>query len=219
MKKKILTSLLSIVLAALLLPASLERSAAAAPKPDMPLMTLLSYASGDINGFWIQSFTANRTLYKQPAMIYYVAPIQTPCGLSVLNNAFYCGASNTIYYDYNFINRMYSTVGDYAAVSIIAHEWGHLVQAQLGISRGNNFSIQMELQADCFAGAYTKYAESKHELEEGDIEEAGVGLFNAGDPKGMAWFASEAHGKPMQRIGSFLDGYKGGPAPCFPKTR
>jgi hypothetical protein len=134
-----------------------------------------------------------------------------------MNNAFYCSASNSIYFDYNFISKVYSQVGDYAAVSIIAHEWGHLVQTQLGISNGRFFSIQMELQADCSAGAYTKYAEGMRELEEGDMEEAGVGLFNAGDPRGMPWFASQAHGKSMQRISAFLDGYKGGARACFPR--
>lgn len=132
-----------------------------------------------------------------------------------MNNAFYCSASNSIYYDYNFMSRMYSQVGDYAAVSILAHEWGHLVQTQLGISNGRAFSIHMELQADCLSGAYTQYAEKMGVLEEGDMEEAGVGLFGAGDPKGMPWFAPLAHGKSMQRISAFLDGYKGGVQVCL----
>lgn len=208
-----------ISVAALLFPCSTAMPTTAAPKPDMPLANLLTFASGDINEFWLRNFNTSRRIYTRPAMFYYTEPIRTPCGVSLMNNAFYCAASNSIYYDYNFISRMYSTVGDYAAVSIIAHEWGHLVQAQLGISRGTNFSISMELQADCFAGAYTKNAELKRELEEGDMEEAGVGLFSAGDPRGMAWFDSQAHGKPMQRISAFLDGYKGGAAACFSRPR
>jgi predicted metalloprotease len=219
MKTSTFASLMFIAVAALALPVSSVKSTTAVPKPDMPLPNLLTFASGDINSFWLQNFNANRRRYTRPSMFYYLVPMRTPCGVTLMNNAFYCPASNSIYYDYNFISKMYSGVGDYAAVSIIAHEWGHLVQAQLGISSGSNFSIQMELQADCFAGAYTKYAELKRELEEGDMEEAGVGLFNAGDPKGMAWFASNAHGKPMQRISAFLDGYKGGTAACFARPR
>ncbi|HEV7375948.1 MAG TPA: neutral zinc metallopeptidase [Pyrinomonadaceae bacterium] len=185
----------------------------ASVKSDMPLPQLLSYAAGDINKFWLLNFNSSRRRYIQPSLIYYTQPIRTPCGVAVMNNAFYCAAANTIYYDYNFINNMYSNVGDYAAVSIIAHEWGHLVQAQLGVGQG--LSIQMELQADCLAGAYTQYAKIARELEEGDMEEAGVGLFNAGDPRGMPWFAAQAHGKPMDRISAFLDGYKGGVRVCF----
>lgn len=205
-----------IVLALFAFSAKAGRSnAPLKPSPDLPLNQLLPIASGHINGFWLQSFYAKRLRYTTPTMVYYTQPIQTPCGIAVMNNAFYCSASNSIYYDYNFMSRMYSQVGDYAAVSILAHEWGHLVQTQLGISNGRAFSIQMELQADCLSGAYTQYAEKMGVLEEGDMEEAGVGLFGAGDPKGMPWFAPQAHGKSMQRISAFLDGHKGGAQACF----
>ena len=194
-------------------PALATRHTGDSAKPDLPLRDLLVYASGDINAFWQQSFASRGLRYSVPLMVPYNQPIGTPCGQALMNNAFYCSASNSIYYDYNFISRIYSQVGDYAAVSIIAHEWGHLVQTQLGISNGRYFSIQMELQADCFAGSYTKYAEATGKLEAGDLEEAGAGLFNAGDPKEMPWFAAQAHGKSMQRISAFLDGYNG--RPCF----
>lgn len=206
----------TIVLALLAFPANAWRSnTPLKPSPDLPLNQLLPFASGHINGFWRQSFYANRLRYTTPTMVYYTQPLQTPCGTALMNNAFYCSVSNTIYYDYNFMSRIYSQVGDYAAVSILAHEWGHLVQTQLGITNGRAFSIQMELQADCLSGAYTQYAEKMKVLEEGDMEEAGVGLFSAGDPKGMPWFAPLAHGKSMQRISAFLDGYKGGVQVCL----
>lgn len=210
-------SALTLLLAAssLVSPASAGRRAAPAAKPDMPLNTLLQYAVADINKFWGQGFAASGRRYVAPGVYPYSRPVTTACGTAVMNNAFYCPASNSIYFDAGFVRKFYEEVGDYAAVSIIAHEWGHLVQAQLGINRGNSFSIQMELQADCLAGAYTLYAERAGELEEGDMEEAGVGLFNAGDQKGTPWFSPQAHGRPMKRIGSFLDGYKGGSPACF----
>lgn len=180
-----------------------------AVKPDLPLADLLKFATADINQFWRTNFTSHRLRYVTPTLFPYNRSIPTPCGPSLMNNATYCAASNSIYFDINFINRIYTQVGDYAAVSIIAHEWGHLVQTQLGLSNGRSFSIQNELGADCFSGAYTKYAEVTRKLEEGDMEEAGVGLFNSGDPKGMPWFTPGAHGKSMQRISAFLDGYNG----------
>lgn len=203
-----------IVLGMLAFPARASRSNASAKPPDLPLNQLLPIASGDINKFWMQSFYAGRLRYTTPTMVYYTQPIPTPCGMATTNNAFYCSASNSIYYDYNFMAQMYSQVGDYAAVSILAHEWGHLVQTQLGIARGGAFSIQMELQADCFAGAYTQYAERMKELDPGDLDEAGVGLFKGGDPIGMPWFAPSAHGTAMRRISAFLDGYNNGPRKC-----
>lgn len=206
----------SLLLAALVTvaPVSARRPAPPAAKPDMPFPTLMQYATRDINNFWAQTFAGWRRPYKPPGVYPYARPLRTACGLSVMNNAFYCPADNNVYYDGNFVSRYYSYVGDYAAVSIIAHEWGHLAQTQLGINRGNSFSIQMELQADCFAGAYTGYAEAMGELEEGDLEEAGVGIFYAGDQKGTPWFSPQAHGRPMRRISAFLDGYKGGAGAC-----
>lgn len=204
-----------IAVAILAFPAEAGRSTASSRPPDLPLNQLLPVASADINRFWHQSFYASRLRYVTPMMVPYNQPISTSCGPAVMNNAFYCSAENRIYYDYNFMGQMYSQVGDYAAVSILAHEWGHLVQTQLGIARGGAFSIQMELQADCFAGAYTQYAERMKELEPGDLEEAGAGLFKGGDPIGMPWFAPTAHGTAMQRINAFLNGYKDGPQKCM----
>jgi predicted metalloprotease len=208
-------AVMTFVLAILAGPERVRKSEASAKPPDLPLNQLLPLAAADINKFWNQSFYASRLRYVTPTMVPYIQPIVTPCGNAAMNNAFYCSASNSIYYDYNLMSRMYSRVGDYAAVSILAHEWGHLVQTQLSIANGRSFTIQMELQADCFAGAYTQYAKRTGKLDEGDMEEAGVGLFTAGDPLGMPWFSPQAHGKSMQRISAFLDGYKGGAQVCL----
>jgi uncharacterized protein len=205
----------SVVLftAMLVSPAHAVKPSSPPIKPDLPLPTLIAVAATDINNFWQQAFNSTGRVYAAPALVPYTGQINTRCGVAQPNNAFYCPAAHAIYYDYNFINRSYSNVGDYAAVGIIAHEWGHVVQAHLGISRGNSFSIQMELQADCFMGAYTKYAERTGKLEPGDLDEAGEDLFKSGDPKGMPWFASQAHGSPLKRVSAFLDGYA--ERPCF----
>lgn len=68
---------------------------------------------------------------------------------------------------------------------MVAHEVGHHVQNLLGIepkvrqmqqgaSRAevNRLSVKMELQADCFAGVWGKYAEKQQMLEEGDLQAA-----------------------------------------------
>ena len=208
----VLLTSLTIVTIALTFPVQSARSSTPV-RPDLPLPTLINVASNDINSFWQWALNSSGRRYAPPRLISYISPINTRCGVALLNNAFYCPPEHAIYYDYNFIARSYSKVGDYAAVGIIAHEWGHVVQAHLGISKGNTFSIQMELQADCFVGAYTKYAERTGKLDPGDLDEAGEDLFKSGDPKGMPWFASQAHGTPLQRVDAFLTGYK--QAPCF----
>lgn len=68
---------------------------------------------------------------------------------------------------------------------MVAHEVGHHVQNLLGIepkvrqmqqgasqAEVNRLSVKMELQADCFAGVWGKYAEKQQMLEEGDLQAA-----------------------------------------------
>lgn len=75
--------------------------------------------------------------------------------------------------------------GDFAQAYVVAHEVGHHVQNLLGIepkvrqmqqgasqAEVNRLSVKMELQADCFAGVWGKYAEKQQMLEEGDLQAA-----------------------------------------------
>jgi predicted metalloprotease len=64
-------------------------------------------------------------------------------------------------------------------VTILAHEWGHLVQGNLGLLKGQYYTVQTELQADCFAGAWAAHAGEEGLLEEGDLEEGANALFRA----------------------------------------
>lgn len=65
-------------------------------------------------------------------------------------------------------------------MTILAHEWGHLVQANLGFLNGQYLTIQTELQADCFAGSWASHAGEEGYLEEGDLDEGASSLFKAG---------------------------------------
>ena len=67
----------------------------------------------------------------------------------------------------------------------VAHEYGHHVQNVLGTNakvqaasrknpkKANQYSVALELQADCFAGVWAHHSQQgKGWLEAGDIEEA-----------------------------------------------
>ncbi|MFL5733917.1 MAG: neutral zinc metallopeptidase [Chloroflexia bacterium] len=171
--------------------------------------------AGDVNNFWTQTFAASGKSYAPPSgIIPYTTPIRTGCGRSVPNNAFYCEPDNTIYYDSNFLQSQLSSGGDFAVAVITAHEWGHLVQTDLGIMDGSYRSVDIELQADCFAGAWAKHAEQTGELEAGDLQEGAKALYNAGDPANVPWFSRQAHGTPQQREDSFNNGYAQGAQGC-----
>jgi hypothetical protein len=114
----------------------------------------------------------------------------------------------------NFMQAYLDNVGDFAVVLILAHEWGHAVQAQVGELRG--LSITRELQADCYAGSWAHHADTVSEnvrLEPGDLEEGATMLFLVGDRE-SDWFAENAHGTSDQRIAAYNVGLQHGYGQC-----
>jgi len=113
---------------------------------------------------------------------------------------------------------------------VIAHEIGHHVQDELGItgkvdqmrgrmsqSQGNALSVRVELQADCFAGIWAHHSqESKQWLDPGDIESAMNAAQKIGDDAlqrsaGRAVVPdSFTHGTSAQRQRWFNSGFKSG---------
>jgi hypothetical protein len=103
-------------------------------------------------------------------------------------------------------------IGDFAPIVVMAHEWGHHVQALLGLApaRGNT----VELHADCLAGAYASDAGQRGLLDPGDITEAVAMSAAAGDPLGLPQDTPGAHGINDDRITAFMRGYLGGVDAC-----
>lgn len=188
--------------------------------------------SGDIDAFWRQSFPElNADVeYVSPRGFAPYDPTQgtiprsacIPQGAdpsSLAGNAFYCPADQIIAWDEGFLQGQYRRYGDMAPVTILAHEWGHHIQRLAG---SPPFSVQAELQADCYAGAYTKYADQQGKLDEGDVDEAMYALYDAGNPSydDALWFAPNEHGAPTERAHAFNNGYiSGSPAECLAYTR
>ena len=96
---------------------------------------------------------------------------------------------------------------------VIAHEWGHAIQARLDNSlvwEGG------ELQADCLAGAalYGAAADGTLNFEAGDSNEIAMSLSALGDSS--PWTDSTTHGDAFERVGAFDLGRTGGVAACLP---
>jgi predicted metalloprotease len=179
------------------------------------MQTLLVFAAEDIDAYWSQVFNNSQVRYAPPvSFVAYNSPIDTACGEALPFNAFYCSRDHAIYYHYDFLQEQLDTDGDFAPVTIIAHEWGHLVQANLGLLETAQYTIQLELQADCFAGAWAASAGEADLLEEGDLEEGATALFRAGDNLDTPWFDPGAHGQPDQRVDAFGIGLDQGPEGC-----
>lgn len=183
------------------------------------LEQIFDIAAEDINTFWIQAFREYGYPYDEPRIVLHDrSQISSGCGVAPAQvGPFYCSADHSQYYPFRFMDQQWKQFGDFAVVTIIAHEWGHTIQSLLGVLNTGGYTIDLELQADCFAGAYARYANTASlniRLDESDIREGAVALFNAGDPDGTPWWDSQAHGTGDQRVQAFVDGFEQGVSAC-----
>lgn len=93
--------------------------------------------------------------------------------------------------------------GNYAAKFVLAHEWGHAIQFNYGIRLRSPYQ---ELQADCVAGSFAKYAETS--LRYPAFIEASVRSARAAADYGT-------HGTPSQRDYYARRGYATSASTCL----
>ena len=130
---------------------------------------------------------------------------------SVPNNAFYCPSEDFLAWDENLMAAGYNQIGDAWVYLIIAHEWGHAIQARL---QRDQVSVAAELQADCLAGA-TLFGAAERGLvtiERGDTEELQQTLVAVADD--FPWTEESDHGNAQQRINAFNTGAQEGVRAC-----
>jgi hypothetical protein len=151
---------------------------------------------------------------------------------------FYCPNDRRVFLDTDFFRVMEQQLGaqgDFAAAYVIAHEIGHHVQNEVGLlgqvqnmrrqvsqAENNALSVRTELQADCYAGLWARYAEERFGiLDDGDIEEALNTAARIGDDalqrrsRGVVVPDSFTHGSSEQRQRWFHRGFEtGDPQAC-----
>ncbi len=179
----------------------------------------------DIDRFWAAAFAAVGLDYRSPDDIVTLdAPAATGCGFEAdvdEVSVFYCTLDDTMYYNPAFRNDVEDVAGDYAWYHIIAHEWGHHIQNQLGIDAslepeldGGLYPIELELQADCLAGTYAQDAFAREEIGTEQVEQAIDITDVSGDMGSTEWDDPTAHGSGRQRRVSMLTGYEDGFLGC-----
>lgn len=147
---------------------------------------------------------------------------QPPCGspppeyAEIAGNAFYCPGADLIAWDnVNLIPGMYDEFGGFTIGIVMAHEFAHAIQER---SSTSGPTIMTELQADCFAGAWTADVEAGNsrffELTLNDLDRAVAGLLSLRDGIGTDATDPAAHGTGFDRIGAFTDGFELGPEHC-----
>ena len=136
------------------------------------------------------------------------------------NNAFYCQDpqspnSDSITYDRAFLGELAAEHGRFLPALVMAHEFGHAVQARVGLP---DASITIETQADCLAGAWTAWVAAgeapNSRLREPELDELLRGYFLLRDPVGTSSAEESAHGSYFDRVSGFQDGFDGGPETC-----
>jgi predicted metalloprotease len=177
---------------------------------------LIAFAAKDIDAYWATRLRGIAVGYLAPEVVPYREQVSTACGPAPLDNAIYCGFDHKIYYDASLFEREFEENGDFAPILILAHEWGHVVQAHIGFfALENLYDIDYELQADCMAGVYARNLNQRKLLAVGDLDEAGATLFNFGDDAGeVAWYDPGAHGTGEERTYAFQTGFEQGLSIC-----
>ncbi|MCC6314859.1 MAG: neutral zinc metallopeptidase [Thermomicrobiales bacterium] len=197
------------------------------PPPEQPtdIDALLKLVVNDLDGFYRISFQASGEPYQSPGVTVIDAGrgAMTGCGLAQSGFwAFYCPVDGVVYLDKPFLSDLAQRYGDFAVAYVIGHEWAHHVQTLLGIERtytpqrvNQVYSIEMELQADCLAGVWSRDLDARDFLDLNDLAEASSFIFDTlGDPAGVGPFDPQAHGTSDERLDAFSDGYDGGFVGC-----
>jgi uncharacterized protein len=185
---------------------------------------------------WASIFQQSGQRYEPATINFFEGGAQTGCGAATSAvGPFYCPSDDGVYIDTGFfqeLERRFGAKGDFARIYVIAHEMGHHIQDQLGTStevsraqarasktEGNRLSVQLELQADCYAGVWA--ARNRSRLEAGDIEEGMTAANAIGDDtlqkqsQGQVVPDSFTHGTSAQRMQWLRRGLESGdPAAC-----
>ncbi len=183
--------------------------------------------------------------YERTKVVLFRDQIESACGFAQsATGPFYCPDDRKVYLDLSFfadLARRFGAPGDFAQAYVLAHEIGHHVQNLTGTeaktrrlqqvaspSSANALSVDLELQADCYAGVWGHAAaqpgratQGEVELDPGDADEALHAAAAIGDDRlqrlatGHVMPDKFTHGTSEQRVTWFRRGFESGdPAEC-----
>jgi len=208
-------------------------SPSASPRGHDDLRDFVATVLADTEDTWRALFSRMGREYRDPKLVLFNGAVQSACGIAgAATGPFYCPQDQQVYLDLDFFRALrerFRAPGDFAQAYVIAHEVGHHVQKQLGISdrvmaerrrggqQANAASVRLELQADCFAGIWAHHAErTRHILEAGDVDEALNAAAAIGDDRlqrqaqGRVAPETFTHGTSKQRVQWFARGIESG---------
>lgn len=196
------------------------------------MVQFVQFVLDDAQEVWGAQFAQMGQRYQDAKLVLYRDAVQSACGYAqAATGPFYCPGDEKVYIDlafYEELSSRFGAPGDFAQAYVLAHEIGHHVQRRLGIESqvreaqqarprdANQYSVLLELQADCFAGVWGHSTARRDLLDPGDLEE-GLGAAAAvGDDRiqrsatGRVNPESFTHGSSEQRMQWFQRGFQSG---------
>ena len=216
------------------MPPTSQQAPAQAPPANDKVAAFVSTVLASTEDVWTAQFRAAGGAYQAPGLVLFRGATRTACGQGQsAMGPFYCPADQKVYIDLGFfdtLDKRLGAPGDFAQAYVVAHEVGHHVQRQLGITakvdgmRGrvpeeqmNALSVRLELQADCLAGVWASRSDqAKGWLDKTDVDEALRAAAAIGDDniqrrtQGMVVPESFTHGTSEQRARWFKTGLQSG---------
>jgi predicted metalloprotease len=195
-----------------------------------------------LEDYWAEQAPAMGIGYTSPQIVLFSGGVDTGCGSATSAvGPFYCPADQQIYLDVAFYDTLRSqfgaTAGPLSQLYVVGHEWGHHIQNLAGTFASADTSqtgpasdaVRLEVQADCFAGAWlasateTTDADGDRLLEPITDEQIADALNAAsaiGDDRiqektqGQVNPETWTHGSSEMRQKWFQAGYTGGAEAC-----
>ncbi|MFE4528398.1 neutral zinc metallopeptidase [Streptomyces anulatus] len=192
-----------------------------------------------VQDFWRQEFARRDADYSAAPTVLFSQQVGTACGAATSAvGPFYCPGNRKVYLDLGFFDdlrtKLGSSGGPFAQAYVVAHEYGHHVQNQMGtLSRSqdgrqgeNSNAVKVELQADCYAGVWAHHATTTPdestgrplitELTRADVRDGLDAAAAVGDDRiqeryqGRVTPESWTHGSAAQRQQWFSTGFRTG---------
>jgi predicted metalloprotease len=195
--------------------------------------------TNSVQNYWAQTYEQQVAQpYQDIKTVKFSGQTSSGCGVaSAALGPFYCPNDKRVYIDTSFMDEMLegqlgAKGGPFALAYVIAHEYGHYIEDQLGVlgqvrtQQGpKSDSVKVELMADCLAGMWAKDAQKTtdedgnriiEDLTQDDINRAIDAAQAVGDDRiqkqssGRVNPEAWTHGSSEQRVHWFNVGLKQG---------